>query len=74
MKAMLYLMWDLGLKVGHSSRTVSDTMRMVKEDLTIRTALLEGRFIWGDQDVYEELRQRFWAEVVRNNERQFLTE
>ena len=72
-EAMLYMMWDLGLKVGHSSRTIADTMRMAKEDLTIRTALLEGRLIWGDQDVYEELRQRFWAEA-RGTERQFLTQ
>ncbi|MEP3422351.1 MAG: [protein-PII] uridylyltransferase [Erythrobacter sp.] len=73
-EAMLYLMWDLGLKVGHSSRTIADTMRMAKEDLTIRTALLEGRIVWGDHDVYDELRQKFWAEVVRGNERKFLTE
>jgi [protein-PII] uridylyltransferase len=71
-EAMLYLMWDLGLKVGHSSRTVADTMRMAKEDLTIRTALLEGRFIWGDQEVYAELRQRFWSDVVKGTERDFL--
>ena len=73
-EAMLYLLWDLGLKVGHSSRTVSDTMRMAKEDLTIRTALLESRLVWGDQALYEELRARFWAEVVRGSERQFLTQ
>jgi [protein-PII] uridylyltransferase len=73
-EAMLYLLWDLGLKVGHSSRTVSDTMRMAKEDLTIRTALLEGRLVWGDQALYEELRVRFWSEVARGNERQFLTQ
>ncbi|MEO1222005.1 MAG: DUF294 nucleotidyltransferase-like domain-containing protein, partial [Pseudomonadota bacterium] len=47
-EAMLYLLWDLGLKVGHSSRTIGDTLRMAKEDLTIRTALLESRLIWGD--------------------------
>ncbi|MEL7518382.1 MAG: DUF294 nucleotidyltransferase-like domain-containing protein, partial [Pseudomonadota bacterium] len=45
-EAMLYLMWDLGLTVGHSSRTVGDTIRMAKEDLTIRTALLEARLVW----------------------------
>ncbi len=73
-EAMLYLMWDLRLKVGHSSRTIGDTMRMAKDDLTIRTALLESRLIWGDQDVYDELRQRFWSEVASGNERQFLTE
>ncbi|MCK0129541.1 [protein-PII] uridylyltransferase [Erythrobacter sp. F6033] len=73
-EAMLYLMWDLGLKVGHSSRTVSDTMKMAREDLTIRTALLEGRLIWGDQGTYEELRQRFWQEVVQGSEKLFLTQ
>ncbi|OBV11030.1 [protein-PII] uridylyltransferase [Erythrobacter dokdonensis] len=73
-EAMLYILWDLGLKVGHSSRTVADTMRMAKEDLTIRTALLEGRLVWGDQQLYEELRQRFWQEVAKGSERQFLTQ
>ncbi|MFL0672771.1 MAG: [protein-PII] uridylyltransferase [Erythrobacter sp.] len=73
-EAMLYILWDLGLKVGHSSRTVSDTMRLAREDLTIRTALLEGRLVWGDQALYEELRTRFWAEVARGSERQFLTQ
>ncbi|UAB78645.1 [protein-PII] uridylyltransferase [Erythrobacter sp. SCSIO 43205] len=73
-EAMLYLFWDLGLKVGHSSRTISDTMRMAKEDLTIRTALLEARLIWGDQALYEELRQRFWSEIVRGKEREFHAE
>jgi len=72
-EAMLYLLWDLGLKVGHSSRTVADTMRMAKDDLTIRTALLESRLVWGDQPLYEELRTRFWNEVAKGSERQFLT-
>ncbi len=48
-EAMLYFLWDLGLKVGHSSRSVDETIRMAKGDLTIRTALLEGRYLWGDQ-------------------------
>lgn len=73
-EAMLYLLWDLGLKVGHSSRTVSDTMRMAKDDLTIRTALLEGRLVWGDQTLYDELRTRFWNEVAKGSERLFLTQ
>ena len=71
-EAMLYLLWDLGLKVGHSSRTVGDTIKMAKEDLTIRTALLESRLVWGDAAIYEEARSRFWREVVRGSERDFL--
>ncbi|ALE17601.1 [Protein-PII] uridylyltransferase [Altererythrobacter epoxidivorans] len=73
-EAMLYFLWDLGLKVGHSSRTVDDTLRMAREDLTIRTALLEGRFVWGDRALYDETSVRFWAEVAKGSERQFLAE
>ncbi len=73
-EAMLYYLWDMGLKVGHSSRTVDDTMRMAREDLTIRTALLEGRFIWGDRALYDESSRRFWAEVGNGSERQFLSQ
>ena len=73
-EAILYLLWDLGLQVGHSSRTVDDTLRMAREDLTIRTALLESRFIWGDSPLYEEASARFWSDVVKGSERQFLAE
>ncbi|NVE95187.1 [protein-PII] uridylyltransferase [Altererythrobacter lutimaris] len=73
-EAMLYFLWDLGLKVGHSSRTVEDTLRMAREDLTIRTALLESRFVWGDEGLYEEARNRFWSDVAKGTERQFLSE
>ena len=73
-EAMLYLMWDLGLKVGHSSRTPDDVVRMAKQDLTIRTALLEGRYVWGDKALFDEVRQRFFADVVTGSERQFVSE
>ena len=73
-EAMLYLLWDLGLKVGHSSRTIDDTLKMAREDLTIRTAQLEARYIWGDQDLYDEVAARFWTEVVKGTERKFLSE
>ncbi len=63
-EAVLYVLWDLGLKVGQSSRSLDETVRMASEDLTIRTALLESRFIWGDREVYEEASNRFWTEVV----------
>ena len=73
-EAMLYFLWDLGLKVGHSSRTIDDTMRMAREDLTICTALLEGRYVWGDQDLYDDVRRRFWTDVVKGSERQFVSQ
>ncbi|MBA4161800.1 MAG: [protein-PII] uridylyltransferase [Novosphingobium sp.] len=73
-EAMLYFLWDLGLKVGQSSRSLDDVVRMAKSDLTIRTALLEGRYVWGDQALFDEAQSRFWAEVVAGTERQFVAE
>jgi [protein-PII] uridylyltransferase len=73
-EAMLYFLWDLGLKVGHSSRSLDDMVRMAKSDITICTALLEGRYVWGDQELFDEARRRFFAEVVAGTERQFVTE
>src|SRR3546814_2623297 len=73
-EAMLYFLWDLGLKVGPSSRTTDDTVRMAREDLTICTALLAGRYVWGDQDLYEEVRRRFWTDVVKGSERPFVSQ
>ncbi|WP_232494994.1 [protein-PII] uridylyltransferase [Novosphingobium kaempferiae] len=73
-EAMLYFMWDLSLKIGHSSRSLDDMVRMSKSDLTIRTAMLEGRYVWGDQDLYEEARARFFKDVVSGTERQFVVE
>lgn len=73
-EAMLYFLWDLGLKVGHSSRSLDEMIRMTRSDLTIRTAMLESRFVWGDQHVYQEAGRRFWAEVASGTERQFLNE
>ncbi|NCP19739.1 MAG: [protein-PII] uridylyltransferase [Erythrobacter sp.] len=73
-EAMLYLLWDLGLTVGHSVRTPDEAVSMAREDLTVRTALLESRFVWGEQDLWEETNRRFYAEVVTGNERQFVSE
>jgi [protein-PII] uridylyltransferase len=73
-EAMLYFLWDLGLKVGHSSRSLDDMVRMCRSDLTIRTAMLEGRYVWGDQVLFDEARHRFWNEVVKGTERQFVSE
>jgi len=73
-EAMLYFLWDLRLTVGHSSRSLDDMVRMCRADLTIRTAMLEGRYVWGDQDLFAEASRRFWAEVVAGTERQFVTE
>jgi [protein-PII] uridylyltransferase len=71
-ETMLYLLWDLKLKVGHASRTVKDCLRLGREDVTIRTALLEHRFIVGDASLAAELDDRLWSELFRNTGAEFI--
>ena len=73
-EAMLYFLWDLGLTIGHSSRSLDEMVKQCKADLTIRTAMLEGRYVWGDQALYAEAYRRFWSEVVSGSERQYVAE
>ncbi len=69
---ILYTLWDLSLKVGQSTRSVEETIRQAKADLTIRTAVLEARYIWGDQALFAEMRRRFDAEIVRKTSAEFI--
>jgi [protein-PII] uridylyltransferase len=63
-EAMLYPLWDLKLKVGHSVRSVDDCIREGRADMTIRTALLEARLICGDAALFTELQRRYGAEIA----------
>ena len=73
-ESILYALWDLGLKVGHSSRSVDEMVRQAKGDVTVRTALLEGRFVCGDEPLHAEASKRFHDEVQRGSERQFVAD
>jgi [protein-PII] uridylyltransferase len=69
---LLYMLWDLGLKVGQATRSVAECLRYAKADLTIRTALIEARYVWGEQALYTELKQRFESELQRGTAAQFV--
>ncbi|WP_281972529.1 [protein-PII] uridylyltransferase [Ruegeria faecimaris] len=71
-ESMLYILWDLRLKVGHSSRTIKDCLRLGSEDFTIRTAMLEQRYLAGDADLANELETRLKDDLFKGTERQFI--
>jgi len=71
-EAILYCLWDTGLKVGHATRSIDECIRQAKADMTIRTAILEARFLLGDRALFDELQTRFDNEVVRNTAREFV--
>jgi len=68
----LYLLWDLGLKLGHSARSIDECMRQAKADTTISTAMLEARFIIGDDDLYREMRGRYGRDIVAGRAAEFV--
>src|SRR5213082_78841 len=72
-EAILYCLWDMGLKVGHATRSVDESIRQALGDMTIRTAILETRFLTGDQPLYDELVARFDKEVVQGSASEFVT-
>jgi [protein-PII] uridylyltransferase len=59
-ESVLYILWDLRLKVGHAVRTVEDCLRLARTDVTIRTSLLEHRYLWGDRPLAYRLNARLW--------------
>ena len=69
---ILYLLWDLGLKVGHATRTVDDSLRQAKSDVTICTSLLESRRLCGDAGMAAELKRRFQDEVQNGRATRFV--
>ncbi|WP_460272489.1 [protein-PII] uridylyltransferase [Celeribacter sp. ULVN23_4] len=71
-ESMLYMFWDLHLKVGHSTRTIRDCIRLGKDDFTIRTAMLELRFLSGNRKLATELHQHLRDELFRNTAREFI--
>jgi len=63
---ILYVLWDLGLKVGHATRNLDECMRLSRTDVTIRTSILEARYVHGDQALFDTLIDRFDREVVKD--------
>jgi [protein-PII] uridylyltransferase len=72
-EALLYCLWDMGLKVGHATRSVDESIRLAKADMTSRTGLLESRYLFGDARLYKELTTRFDKEVAQGTATDFVT-
>ncbi|MFC7536138.1 [protein-PII] uridylyltransferase [Sphingomonas sp. GCM10030256] len=71
-EAILYLLWDLQLKVGQAIRTLPELLVLARDDMTVRTSLLEARFVWGDQPLFAEAMARFRSEVVAGTAADFV--
>lgn len=71
---LLYLLWDLGFKLGHATRDLETCLALAKKDGTIRTSLLEARFLVGDDSLSATLQKAFDAEVIAGTQAAFIQE
>ncbi|WP_068310946.1 [protein-PII] uridylyltransferase [Polycladidibacter hongkongensis] len=69
---VLYMLWDMGLKVGHSTRNLDECIKQAREDMTIRTALLESRYLCGEVELFTSLVQRFDKEIAEDTGPEFI--
>lgn len=71
-ETMLYMLWDLKLKVGHASRSTKECITLAREDFTIRTSLLEMRHVCGAEAHSQALQERLWDELFSKTAREFI--
>src|SRR6202007_838694 len=69
---ILYLLWDIGFKVGHSTRSIKEALAQANTDMLTKTAMLESRFLAGDQLLAREFRDQFRAKCVVSSEREYV--
>lgn len=69
---MLYLLWDLNLEVGYSVRTARECINLAGQDITIRTALLDARYLAGDEDLFGDFQGQVMQAVLARNTQAFL--
>src|SRR6266481_86516 len=69
---VLYLLWDSGFKVGHSTRSIKEAIAQANRDMRTKTAMLESRFLAGDEELAGEFREQFRSKCVERYEREYV--
>src|SRR5216110_3509892 len=71
---VLYLLWDIGFKVGHSTRSIREAIEQANGDMLSKTAMLESRFLVGDSELFRIFREQFRSKCVRGREKEYITQ
>ena len=69
---ILYLLWDSGFKVGHSTRSIKEAIAQANSDMRTKTAMLEARFLAGNTELATEFREQFRSKCVVGHERDYV--
>jgi [protein-PII] uridylyltransferase len=71
---VLYMLWDVGFKVGHSTRSISEACKQANSDMLSKTSLLESRLVTGDEGLFKDFRQAFVKNCVEGSEEQYIAD
>ncbi len=69
---LLYPLWDIGLKVGHSVRTVDEAVSQANSDMQSKTSLIEARWITGDEALFEKFQKTLLNKCVSRHEQEYI--
>ncbi len=69
---VLYPLWDIGLKIGHSVRSLDDCITVANTDMQSKTSLIEARLIAGDQKLFDRLQKAVVAKCVIGYEEKYI--
>jgi [protein-PII] uridylyltransferase len=71
-RAVLHPLWDRGFQVGHSVRTLTDSIELARADSTVKTSMMEARFLAGNSALFQEFRQQYLRKIVAEDVDGFL--
>ena len=69
---ILYPLWDIGLKVGHSVRSVDDAVKAANSDMQSKTSLIEARLIVGDEDLFKKFQKALVSKCVEGHQEEYI--
>ena len=71
-QSILYMLWDVGFKVGHSTRSISGAVKQANLDMMSKTSLLESRYVSGDKPLFEQFKIEFENRCVKGFEKEYI--
>ncbi|HEY3662425.1 MAG TPA: DUF294 nucleotidyltransferase-like domain-containing protein, partial [Chthoniobacterales bacterium] len=69
---VLYFLWDIGFKVGHSTRSIREAITQANSEMLTKTAMLEARHLTGDKDLFQRFRAQFRKQCVQGHEKEYI--